>query len=214
MKKVIVTGFTLLASSFSAHAQVMEGIERLSCEAILCLSSSLRPHECNPSLNHYFSIKRYKKGVLDLGKTIKARKAFLNICPVSTAPNMSERIEEISQGAGRCDAEYLNTIYRSFVYRYKVIKRGFNYYYKDITKIPTVKNNKLPDYCVAYNDHAWTYDMSIKYVGDPLKGGKWVKASEFEAEQAKWEAEHTGEWASQWHYSTKYPVPSDSYSNK
>jgi hypothetical protein len=47
----------------AAHAAdttgLLTGTPRLACEATLCLSSSLRPGECSPSLEHYFGIKRH-----------------------------------------------------------------------------------------------------------------------------------------------------------
>ncbi len=63
----------------SAHAEeFLTGDTKLSCEAILCLSSSTRPSECNPSLQRYFSIsaKKWKD-------TVAKRKSFLQLCPTS-----------------------------------------------------------------------------------------------------------------------------------
>lgn len=64
----------LLSGAYSED--FLTGDTKLSCEAILCLSSSTRPSECNPSLNRYFSInaKKWKD-------TVKKRKAFLQLCP-------------------------------------------------------------------------------------------------------------------------------------
>lgn len=135
-----------------------------------------------------------------------ARQAFLNQCPVSSSPDMDDRIKAISKGAGRCDADYLNSTYKSVLYRFKVRRDPLGQvYYDDITTVPTVTKTDLPAYCVTYNDHAWTYDLSIKYVGNPLRGGYWVKARDYDAELAKWEAEYTGDWADQWQYSLRHP---------
>ncbi|WP_333473126.1 TrbM/KikA/MpfK family conjugal transfer protein [Paenalcaligenes faecalis] len=95
----------------SAQAELLTGEARLACEAVLCLSSSERPSECNPALSHYFGIKRYRKGALDWGKTVNARKAFLGLCPASSSTdtgNMPALIHAIAQGTGRCDADFLN----------------------------------------------------------------------------------------------------------
>ncbi|WP_323012268.1 TrbM/KikA/MpfK family conjugal transfer protein [Castellaniella sp.] len=74
----------------AAHAngtiELLTGIPRLACEATLCLSSSLRPGECSPSLDHYFDIKKYNKRGLDWSATVAARRAFLSECPSSDEP--------------------------------------------------------------------------------------------------------------------------------
>lgn len=41
-----------------AEPEVLTGDVRLSCEAILCLSSGTRPGECSPSLSRYFGIHK------------------------------------------------------------------------------------------------------------------------------------------------------------
>lgn len=98
-----------------AHAngtiELLTGIPRLACEATLCLSSSLRPGECSPSLNHYFDIKKYNKRGLDWSATVAARRAFLSECPASGENGMAQRIDAIARGAGKCDAGFLNSNY-------------------------------------------------------------------------------------------------------
>lgn len=209
----VVGALVLSCASIPVNAQsasVLGGTEGRACEAILCLSSSLQPSECKPSLNKYFDIKVYSKGVLDWPDTVDARKAFLNMCPSGTSAGMPERINAIARGAGKCDAEYLNSTYVGTSYKYRMRRAGFtsdtDYTYTNITPIKTVTENKLPTYCVAYNDHSWTYDLSIKYVGTPLKGGYWVKASQYDSAQAKWEADNNGQWASNWIYAWEHPV--------
>lgn len=61
----------------SAQAELLTGEARLACEAVLCLSSSERPSECNPALSHYFGIKRYRKGHWTGGKQLMHVKHFL-----------------------------------------------------------------------------------------------------------------------------------------
>jgi len=90
-----------LASEFGA---VLTGDTKLACEAIVCLSSSHQPSECSPSLQRYFGIHKKK-----LGDTIKARKDFLKECPASNeSSEMRALTDAIANGAGRCDADYLN----------------------------------------------------------------------------------------------------------
>src|SRR3546814_12737896 len=49
-------------------ANLLTGIPRLACEATLCLSSSLRPGQCGPSLDHYLD----RKSVVE-GKSVSER---------------------------------------------------------------------------------------------------------------------------------------------
>ena len=211
MKRLPITlGALALACASSSYAQsseVMTGLPALACKAVLCLSSSFQPGECNDALNHYFDIRKYAKGMLDWEATVDARRFFLGMCPVGSEPGMSARMDAISRGAGKCDADYLNAAYAKDLYRYRII--GSDYLgipaIRDVSLIKTVTLTQLPNYCVVYNDHAWTYDLSIKYVGNPNSGGYWVPAREFEKAQAKWEADHNGSWANNWHYSFEDP---------
>lgn len=78
-----VIGSLLLMSSVQAE-DVLTGDTKLSCEAILCLSSGTRPSECNPSLQRYFSIsaKKWKD-------TVAKRKSFLQLCPTGSSDTNS-----------------------------------------------------------------------------------------------------------------------------
>ena len=196
-------------SSITPSGQTLEGLPGLACQAILCLSSSLQPSECTPSLNHYFGIQIFNKHGLDWGATVAARRMFLGMCPASDAPGMADRIDAIANGAGKCDAQSLNSAFAATSFRYRKKSTGIwgsddatNF---DVESIPTVSQNILPRYCVTYNEHAWTYELSVKYVGDPLKGGYWVNAKDFEPAQARWQAEHNGQWANGWSYSWQDP---------
>ena len=109
MKKkllAITAAVAALCSAGTASAQdVLTGDTRLACEAILCLSSGTRPSECTPSLSRYFNITKRK-----LSDTIRARLNFLQLCPVaSQTPEMQSLVSAISRGAGRCDAQSLNS---------------------------------------------------------------------------------------------------------
>lgn len=140
--------------------QVLTGDTRLACEAILCLSSGLRPGECTPSLQRYFGISLKK-----LSDTLRARANFLRLCPVSDqTPQMTSLVNAIANGSGRCDAEALNAALRSW--------NG------DTVFI----SNQVPDYCPALLNHAYTSpgDLAPKYVGTPERGGYWVEAKDYE----------------------------------
>src|SRR5699024_7381953 len=134
MKRLTVLSALALSCASVSYAQssdTLSGTTRLACEAILCLSSSLQPGQCKPSLNHYFDIRKYRRGSFSWSRTIDARRAFLGMCPVSSTSDMRTRIDQISQGAGRCDADYLNSTYASKLYRYKIRRdfmQGVQYY--------------------------------------------------------------------------------------
>lgn len=121
MRKTFVTilSLCLFFGAQAAHADdynyeipeidVLSGDKKLACEAVLCLSTSSRPSECNSSIKKYYSIHKRK-----LSDTRKARKNFLKLCPSSSEQGMPSLVDAIVNGAGYCDAEYLNqqtTIY-------------------------------------------------------------------------------------------------------
>jgi hypothetical protein len=139
---------------------VLTGDTGLACEAILCLSSGTRPSECTPSLNRYFGIsfKKWKD-------TLKGRINFLNLCPVvSTDTNMSSLVRAIGEGAGRCDASYLNATQMTW------------------SDSGSSISNSLPTYCSTYTSHAYT-DLDTtapRYVGDPARGGYWVEQEKYD----------------------------------
>jgi len=82
----------------------LTGDTRLACEAILCLSSPVRPGECTPALTRYFSIS-----FDDWGDTVRARHNFLNQCPSAGADsNMISLTGTLSAGAGLCTIDKLN----------------------------------------------------------------------------------------------------------
>ena len=86
MKKVFLSVLLLGGLTSVANAQnkevntgdVLTGDAKLACEALLCLPSAVRPSECTPSIQRYFSIRKKK-----WKNTLNARKAFLNLCPTS-----------------------------------------------------------------------------------------------------------------------------------
>lgn len=146
---------------------VLTGDVRLACEAILCLSSGVRPGECAPSLARYFGIS-YRKW----SDTVRGRLNFLNLCPVSSqTPEMQTLVNAMSQGAGRCDAAALNSSLRVWY------GEGESYI-----------GNQMPAYCAAYTGHAYTYfvDVLPMYVGTPERGGYWVEAQDYQTALAQY----------------------------
>lgn len=178
----------LMVGAAPAHAE-FTGDVKLACEAILCLSSGQRPSECAPSLDRYFGIKKKK-----MSDTISARLDFLNQCPTASYDNnMKSLVQAIANGAGRCDANYLNaTLTRTITVTEKAtsgLKWVNGEWTQTWTPIPqghycsdwetcrtreiVLIDNKKPAYCVAYDGHSYTWEIGATYVGDPYSGGHW-----------------------------------------
>ena len=188
-----LTAFLVVPAPLSALAEgpridtsVLSGTAKLACEAILCLSSSARPGECTPSLNHYFDIKKKK-----WSDTVKARKNFLSQCPVMNAPGMPELRDAIVDGAGFCDASKLNAnTYMVYRYRrgggwgpwmttlpeengYYGEEDGNGYYRRYESK--RIISNQMPSRCLNYMNHDFTDFETLRYHGDIYDGGHWVE---------------------------------------
>ena len=73
-------------------ADLLTGVTRLSCEALLCLSSPARPGACNAALSYYFAIKKFTWPA-----TFAARLRFLNKCPTGSP----ELARAVADGAPR-----------------------------------------------------------------------------------------------------------------
>lgn len=169
-----------LPNAYANDNDILTGDTALACEAVLCLSSGQRPEECNPSLSRYFNIshKKWKD-------TVNARRNFLQLCPASqdTSQNMPALVEDIVEGAGRCNADYLN---RTQVRRVeKTIcpwehsgrtwgHSGRNRDDGCYTKYVTVIINSKPSYCSAYANNTNTYQLGVSYIGEPMQGGHWI----------------------------------------
>lgn len=153
---------SFLATTTLAEEEIFTGDLRLSCEAILCLSTGTRPNECMPSIARYFSINHKK-----WSDTIRGRINFLNMCPATHSDQkMNSLIDAIANGAGRCDAASLNSS--------QMVWRGINrgYYI----------SNNLPNHCSNYTNHSYT-DLKTsapRYVGTPQKNGYWVEATDYD----------------------------------
>lgn len=166
----------------SQAQDVLTGDTRLACEAILCLSSGVRPGECAPSLARYFGINHKR-----WSDTVRDRINFLNLCPSGNEIGMPELINAIGHGAGRCDAAYLNR-YNTYTKQYRVCtKDGWGR--DDVSchiETETHVSDKLPKYCGIYQNHEWTYQVGVKYIGKPTSGGRWVDAQDYEQELQKY----------------------------
>ena len=145
-----------------AEDSFLDGDTKLACEALLCLSSGSRPHECGPSLSRYFGIHR--------------------LCPTATADSQMESlVEVIVNGAGRCNASELNRSHWTYMPKrvceqvYDSDRGGYYTYCYEVEV--RVIDPRLPSYCTNYNAHGYTYEVGVHYVGDPLEGGHWVDDS-------------------------------------
>lgn len=149
---VLVGCFGGLAVPGAAQAQsYLTGLPALACEAILCLSSSVQPGACGPSLSHYFGIK---------GKNMFSdRLNFLNMCPTVSAgdPNMPSLTSAIATAAGQCDVKTLNQRIA---------------YWNGFEDVPMI-NPTPPAVCANYFNHPYVRKNAPKYVGDPVNGGHW-----------------------------------------
>lgn len=148
-----------------ANGELLTGLTRLACEAILCLSSSVRPGECSPALNHYFGIT---------GRHMMSKRmAFLNLCPTVSAPNMSSLVRVIVNSGGRCDIASLNSrmvpkmkpVYQEETRRSWSIPDAWVEVY--------VVDDTMPSYCEEFFSHPFIRVNRPVYVGDPLEGGRW-----------------------------------------
>lgn len=157
---------TLLAAiAFSATGstytqELLTGDTRLACEAIMCLAAGSQPSECTPAIQRYFSIVRKK-----FSETLKARSDFLQMCPAANqSTEMQSLVAAQANGAGMCDAVYLNQILR--------VNTG-----QDLRD--NFISNQMPANCAAYIGHAYSGRALPKYVGLPERGGNWVEQTDY-----------------------------------
>lgn len=113
-KKIVMASILLSSSLFSSD--VLTGDTKLSCEAILCLSSSTRPNECSPSLSRYFSISHKH-----WSDTVKARGNFLKLCPVGSGAEKDREFTNLRDNIivnlkTGCDLDQLNVAHSNYIY--------------------------------------------------------------------------------------------------
>lgn len=205
---VLVLCAGLLMSATSAWAQVvmpsgdllMTGEKKLACEALLCLSSNKRPHECTSALRRYFSIKFRRKP----WKTIRERKKFLKLCPASNdSPQMVSLVNAIVDAGENCEVESLNQnlAFTGCVTRahYETVaddsgdstsySRHRHYYCERTVE----RDDKLPNYCKVYFGHEYT-DFGMEgntpvYIGKRGEGGFWTTWANKDAAEQQWQKE-------------------------
>ncbi len=154
LKKLSLIASLLLFIGSNAFADdVLTGDTKLACEAILCLSSGTRPAECGPSLARYFAI-HFKKP----WKTIDARKAFLNLCPIQNDTNVEDLVlknlvDDVlpSSDPRQCTPNYLNTQVET--------QRSYSTFGIMSYRI----NPNMPNFCHALINHAYTDYKTPKY---------------------------------------------------
>lgn len=174
MKKILCSSIIASFLSFSVAndnttfvADELTGDTKLSCEAILCLSSGTRPNECAPSISRYFSIS-----FDDWSDTISARRNFLNLCPTGNIQDHSLNTlknEVLVNMKTDCTAKYLNskqeTIQKAIT-RTDATKCGTNDRGKALTctyeETHYRVSTRIPNYCKALMQHEYT-DKKFKY---------------------------------------------------
>lgn len=174
---------TLLAMAIGASCMSpataengLTGDARLACEALLCLATSGPPSECAVSIERYFTISLRK-----WSDTVRARSAFLGLCPLEVDAAMPSLVQAIANGAGRCDAAALN------------VSNALH----DSDRDTSIIDNRMPPVCTAYFHHAYV-DLQAtapRYVGTPERQGFWIEAAQLEAAQRDYDARLAAEAA-------------------
>lgn len=167
---------TLLATAIGASCMppataenVLSGDARLACEALLCLATSGPPSECAESIARYFTISLRK-----WSDTVRARSAFLGLCPLEVDADMPSLVQAIANGAGRCDAASLN------------VSNALH----DNDRDTPIIDNRMPPVCTAYFHNAYVdmQDTSPRYVGTPERQGLWIETAQYEDAQRNYDA--------------------------
>jgi TrbM len=158
MKKIFL--LLMMVSNLSGFAMAQNSLsrdQRDACEALLCLSSGQRPDECAPPLRRYFSISHRKPQ-----DTLRGRTDFLKLCPAAKSDSkMQALVNDIGNGAGRCDAASLNAALATW----------------DGNGTSAI----MPGYCANYFQNSYTDLKSTAplYVGTPSRGGFWVEPVQY-----------------------------------
>lgn len=171
---VLIYAFSIISFSTSA-ADELTGDAKSACEMLLCLSSSAggSVSECIPPIRAYYAITARK-----MVDTIKKRKNFLNLCPVSNqTPEMQKLVNDLGNLQGKCDADTLNN---SLVESKRFIKSENKYGATYETRYRI--SNVMPSYCRALQNNQYT-DYGLKYVG----AAEWQLDKDFRKKPAgKW----------------------------
>lgn len=159
-KKLVMASILLSSSLFSSD--VLTGDTKLSCEAILCLSSSTRPSECSPSLSKYFSIN-----LKHWSDTVRERGNFLKLCPVGSDAERDREFTNLRDNIlanleNGCDLDKLNVVSTKYEEVYSN-ENGVNttIFYNQISP-------SLTKSCKALSSSSYT-DIRPVYTCDPNK---------------------------------------------
>lgn len=167
MKKLVF----ILCVFYCTHSFAeLNGDQKDACAAVLCLSSATgrSVSECQPALDRYFSINA-KKWV----DTLRQREDFLNLCPLDSMANHGAFINDVNNGAGRCDAATLNNALKESK-TFEMCRPG-RFGEETCTQIQKYRiNNQLPGYCQNYINNQYT-DFKLSYLGQST----WQTAAEF-----------------------------------
>jgi len=172
VRSFIVAVSVSALASFSVRADmVLTGDTKLACEALMCLTSSIRPEECRPSIEKFFSIQH--KHIWD---TLRGRTNLLDLCPTSSSSSeMRELSNALASGSGRCDAASFNAV-------------GTGYGGGDDSR--TYISSTMPAYCTSLfsNKYVRLTDTLPVYVGNPQDGGFWVEPAKYNQALADYNA--------------------------
>ena len=142
MKIVLFLMSLLYGSAIAADKGVLTGVTRLSCEALLCLSSGTRPSPCSAALSYYFAISK-----TTWPATFAARQAFLKICPTGD----SGLATVIANGAGRCDGPTMIKRLNAMS-QYIGVSESERF-------VPSRYQHLIPSHCLAYYSHPHTAEL-------------------------------------------------------
>ncbi|WP_197485434.1 TrbM/KikA/MpfK family conjugal transfer protein [Delftia sp. GW456-R20] len=161
-KDGVATAEDIAKVALDYGASMLTGDAKSACEALLCLAAALTPPECRPSLTKYFSIV-----LKTITRTIRARKAFLALCPIANDDGIPKLIDDIANGAGSCTLDALNS----------------SAYTGDIQII----SSNLPGVCESYYSNPLIQQEKPVYVGVPEKGGFWTTPADYEDAKDRYE---------------------------
>lgn len=160
MKKLTIGAMIMLGLSTNlfSNENIMTGDARTACEVLLCLSSEERPKECEPPLNHFYSIKDKKAW-----KTLKKRRDFLSLCPTDTGDTSEEVImgelkDTIASGnPDECKPEFLNKQFDYINKNERIIyyKNGILQSANNAQRYTRIKPH-MPQFCYNLINHQYT----------------------------------------------------------
>ncbi|TKX28909.1 MULTISPECIES: TrbM/KikA/MpfK family conjugal transfer protein [Campylobacter] len=166
MKKTLLPFFIFgaISSVNALNLETLTGDTKLSCEALLCLASPIKPPECGPALARYFGIDaRHWSDV------ITKRRNFLNLCPTDDQkdPELSKYKNEILVNLdGECSTDSLNKRIEKTILRTETIctsnGAGNGSTCKDVSYYGYRINPQLTNSCKLLASSKYT-DYHLKY---------------------------------------------------